>query len=91
MPNVGAEIPTAWTRGRDASYKRVDAVKRSGFHGEVWMVRKMLMVTALSLIALTSSLSVESAEARWWGGGGWGCCGWHAGWGWGGGWGGRRW
>jgi hypothetical protein len=55
------------------------------------MVRKMLIVTALSLIALTSSLSVGSAEARWWGRGGWGCCGWHAGWGWGGGWRGYGW
>jgi len=65
------------------------------------MVRKMLMVTALSLIALTSSLNVGSAEAGWgwrvgWGGGGWHGAwggGWHAGWGggwhgggWGGGW-----
>ena len=49
------------------------------------MMRKVLMAAALSLLALTSSLSVGSAEARcWWRGWGWHShwvCG--PGWGWG--------
>ncbi|HTZ35085.1 MAG TPA: hypothetical protein VMB84_03605 [Stellaceae bacterium] len=36
------------------------------------MMRKIVLVTALSLMALTSTLSVGSADARcWWSGWGW--------------------
>jgi hypothetical protein len=52
------------------------------------MTRKFLMIAAVAMVALTSSLSVGTAEARWWGGYGWHGY-WHGYYGWRGGWGPR--
>ena len=42
------------------------------------MARKFLMVAAVALVALTSSISIGTAQARWshWGYHGWGYPGW---------------
>ena len=48
------------------------------------MARKFLMVAAVALVALTSSISNGTAQARWshWGYNGWGYHGWgYPGWG----------
>jgi len=48
------------------------------------MARKFLMVAAVALVALTSSISIGTAQARWshWGYNGWGYHGWgYPGWG----------
>ena len=48
------------------------------------MARKLLMVAAVALVALTSSISIGTAQAHWshWGYQGWGYHGWgYPGWG----------
>jgi hypothetical protein len=48
------------------------------------MARKFLMVAAVALVALTSSISIGTAQAHWsqWGYNGWGYHGWgYPGWG----------
>jgi hypothetical protein len=62
---------------------------RRGSKQEDLMARKFLMVAAVALVALTSSISVGTAQAHWanrgyygWGYPGWGYPGWrYPGWG----------
>ena len=55
------------------TYQGTEIASLSGQGWEDTMLRKLSMVAAFALIALTSSISIGSAEAHPWG--------WHGGWG----------
>jgi hypothetical protein len=56
------------------TYQETEIASVSGLGWEDTMLRKLSMVTAFTLVALTSSISIGMAEAHPWGG-------WHGGWG----------